>query len=70
MRIRITANVHGGEFVIGTISKKTAEYWLDRGEDDFIEHVYNADLDEDTIPEEHRLDYWHDIESQYFDFLD
>ena len=60
--LRINAWVYGGEFVIGTVPKKTALYWEERGEEDFIEHVYQENLDLDTVPEEHQLPLWYEID--------
>ncbi len=60
--LRINCWVYGGEFVIGTVPKKTALYWEERGEEDFIEHVYQENLDLDTVPEEHQLPAWYEID--------
>ena len=60
--LRINCSVFGGEFVIGTVPKKTALYWEERGEEDFLDHVYHEDLDLDSVPEEHQLPAWYEID--------
>lgn len=60
--LRINAWIYGGEFVIGTVPRKTALYWEERGAEDLLEHIYQEDLDLDTVPEEHQLPAWYEID--------
>ena len=60
---------HGGEHTIGTIPKKVAEYWLEKGQDAFEEYMFAGYWDEDKeelnkhIPDEYQIDtYWHDLD--------
>ena len=62
MKIRITAERYGGEYVVGSIPTSTAWYWAKRGEDDFLQLLY-GNLDLDTVPEEHQLSSWYEIDN-------
>jgi hypothetical protein len=62
MKIRIIAQGIGGEFVVGTVPKKTGDYWEERGMEDLEEHL-NENLDLDDVPEEHELSPWFDIDN-------
>ena len=62
MKIRITAERYGGEYVVGSIPSSTAWYWAKRGEEDFLQLLY-GNLDLDTVPEEHQLPDWFNIDN-------
>jgi hypothetical protein len=60
------ASRYGGEHTIGTIPKKVAEYWLDKGADAFKEYMLDWNHDEindsGTIPEEDQLPNWYEVD--------
>jgi hypothetical protein len=61
----LIAGPYGGEHTIGTIPKKVAVYWLDKGADSFDEYMLNDDHDKinnsGTIPEEYQLPIWYEL---------
>jgi hypothetical protein len=64
MVYKIKAGHYGGEYTIGTISKSTSEFWLNKGDEMFKEYIFAVDRDEDffNIPENHKLNEWHEID--------
>lgn len=56
---------YGGKHTIGTIPKKAAEYWLDKGADAFDEYMLDDDHDKinksGTIPKEYQLPIWYEL---------
>ena len=56
---------YGGKHTIGTIPKKVAEYWLDKGADAFDKYMLDDDHDKinksGTIPEEYQLPVWYEL---------
>ena len=64
MIYKIKAGHYGGEYTIGTISKSTSEFWLNKGDEMFKEYIFAVDRDEDffNIPENHKLNEWHEID--------
>ena len=63
----LMAGPYGGEQTIGSIPKKVADYWLDKGADAFDEYMLSGDHDEinntGTIPEEYQLPIWHELDN-------
>ena len=63
----LMAGPYGGEHTIGTIPKKAAEYWLDKGADAFDEYMLDGDHDEinnsSTIPKEYQLPIWYKLDN-------
>lgn len=54
----------GGEHTIGTIPRKVADYWIDKGEDAFEEYMMSCDHYEmeDNIPKEYHLPEWWEVD--------
>ena len=68
-KYEVSLSRYGGEHTIGTIPKKVADYWLEKGEDEFQDYIFSIDWDDDkeelnkTIPEEFQIEeYWHDMD--------
>ena len=63
----LKAGPYGGKHTIGTIPKKVAKYWLDKGADAFGEYMLDSNHDKinDTgrIPEEYQLPIWHKLDN-------
>jgi len=63
----LIAGPYGGKHTIGTIPKKVAKYWLDKGADAFGEYMLDSNHDKinDTgrIPEEYQLPIWHKLDN-------
>jgi hypothetical protein len=61
----LMAGPYGGEHTIGTIPKKVAEYWLDKGADAFDKYMLDDNHDKinnsGTIPEEYQLPIWYEL---------
>jgi len=56
---------YGGKHTIGTIPKKVAEYWLNKGADAFDEYMLDDDHDKinnsGSIPKEYQLPVWYEL---------
>jgi hypothetical protein len=59
------AGRYGGEHTIGTIPNSVAEYWMDKGDEDFEGYLFSWDREEDypNIPKKFELNEWNEIDN-------
>lgn len=66
-KLIVTIDGYGGEHTIGKLTDAQAEFWLEKDEDDLVDHIKSFDDDSD-ISEEHYLGAWYekdDIDHTY-----
>ena len=63
----MTAGPYGGEHTIGTIPKRVAEYWLNKGADAFDQYMLDDNHDQfnesGKIPKEYQLPTWYKLDN-------
>jgi hypothetical protein len=60
MKIKVTTDGFGGEFVQGTLPNDTASYWKERGMEDLELHIVGDDIKD--VPEAHYIHPWYEID--------
>lgn len=57
-KLTISIGGYGGEYTVGSLTQKQAEWWLNKDDEELYEHITGSDsLDSDN---EYYIGYWHD----------
>jgi hypothetical protein len=59
MQYKIQLDVYSGEFVVGSLSNKTINYWLTQGQESLDNHLVFDNQDKD--PNKYNIYPWHDL---------